>query len=53
MIHVATIPWQDPVLLDPCLTTVDALLRSVPCAVLAFRPTPAIVDIIRADLHRP
>lgn len=50
LIHVATIPWQDPVLLDPCLETVEALLRNIPCAVLAFRPTPEVVDVIRADL---
>ncbi len=53
LIHVATIPWQDPVLLDPCLATVDALLRAIPCAVLSFRPEPAVVDAIRADLRRP
>jgi hypothetical protein len=53
LIHVATIPWQDPALLDPCLATVDALLRALPCAVLSFRPTPAVVDLIRADLRRP
>ncbi len=53
LIHVATIPWQDPVLLDPCLATIEALLGALPCAVLAFRPTPAVVDLIRADLRRP
>ncbi len=51
LIHVATIPWQDPALLDPCLETVESLLRDIPCAVLAFRPTPAVVDLIRADLN--
>lgn len=53
LVHVMTIPWQDPVLLDPCLATVDRLLRNVPCAVLAFRPTSAVVDLIREDLRRP
>jgi hypothetical protein len=53
LVHVMTIPWQDPVLLDPCLATVDMLLRNVPCAVLAFRPTPAVVDLIRKDLCQP
>ncbi len=53
LIHVATLPWQDPALVDPCLATLDALLRAVPCAVLAFRPTPAVVDLIRDDLRRP
>lgn len=53
LIHVATFPWQDPVLLDPYLATVDLLLRVVPCAVLSFRPTPAVVDVIREDLRQP
>ena len=53
LIHVATIPWQDPTLLDPYLSTVDALLRAIPCAVLSFRPTPAVADTIRDDLRRP
>jgi len=51
LIHVTTIPWQDPALFDPCLATVEALLRHVPCAVLAFRPTPAVIDLIREDLQ--
>lgn len=50
LIHVSTIPWQDPALFDPCLETVEALLRSVPCAVLAFRPTSEAVELIRKDL---
>ena len=53
LIHVATIPWQSPALLDPCLQTVEALLRDVPCSVLAFRPTTAVVEVIRADVNRP
>ena len=52
LIQVATIPWHDEAFFDPCLATVDTLLRSVPCAVLAFRPTAAVVDLIRHDLHR-
>lgn len=50
LIHVTTIPWQDAALFDPCLATVEALLRAVPCAVLAFRPTKDVVDLIRRDL---
>lgn len=53
LIHVTTIPWQDPVLLDPYLTTVNRLLQSIPCAVLSFRPTAAVVEVIRADLRCP
>ena len=50
LIHVATIPWQDPAFFDPCLATVEMLLQSVPCAVLAFRPTPEVVRLIRKDV---
>jgi hypothetical protein len=50
LIHVATIPWQDAALFDPCLATVETLLRSVPCAVLSFRPTPEVVELLRKDL---
>lgn len=50
LIHVTIIPWQDPRLFDPCLATVNALLDSVPAAVLSFRPDEAVVDVIRRDL---
>jgi hypothetical protein len=50
LVHVTTIPWQDAALFDPCLKTLETLLRSVPCAALAFRPTPEVVDLIRNDL---
>jgi len=52
LVHVATIPWQDPVLLDPYLATVETLLKVIPCAVLSFRPTSAVADVIRTDLCR-
>lgn len=51
LIHVATIPWHDPALFDPCLETVETLLQSVPCAVLAFRPTADVIDLLREDLR--
>ncbi len=50
LIHVALIPWQDPQLFDPCLSTVEALLASVPAAVLSFKPDEDVVDVIRQDL---
>lgn len=50
LVHVTTIPWQDAALFDPCLKTLETLLQSVPCATLAFRPTPEAVDLIRKDL---
>lgn len=52
LIHVAIIPWQDAGLFDPCLATVDALLASVPTAVLSFRPDESVVGAIRQDLER-
>jgi hypothetical protein len=51
LIHVATIPWHDPLLFDPCLRTVETLLQSVPCAVLTFRPTAAAVNAIRKNME--
>ena len=51
LIHVATIPWQDPRLFDPCLATVEALLQAVPAAVLAFRPMPAAAELLRQELE--
>ena len=52
LLHVATIPWHDPALFDPCLATVEALLAAVPCAVLGFRPDAGAVEAVRADLDR-
>lgn len=51
LIHVTTIPWQQPEFFDPCLQTLEKLLHSVPCAVLGFRPTPDVVGLIRQDLR--
>lgn len=52
LIPVTTIPWQSPDFFDPCLATLDALVGTVPCAVLAFRPTLDVADLIRADLRK-
>ena len=49
-VQVTTIPWHAPELFDPCLKTLDTLLHSVSCAVLSFRPTAEVVDLIRQDL---
>lgn len=51
LIAVTTIPWQAPPLLDPCLETLEALVRTVPCALLAFRPTAGVVKVLRDDLR--
>jgi len=51
LIHVATIPWQEATLFDPCLATVESLLHATPCSVFSFRPTPAAVERIRQDLR--
>lgn len=53
LIPVITVPWQAPALLDPCLTTIDALVRTVPCALFEFRPTSAAVAALRNDLQQP
>ena len=48
---VAMIPWDAPEFFDPALATAEALLQAVPCAILRFRPTPAVADRIRRDLE--
>ena len=53
LIPVTTVPWQAPDLLDPCLATLDALVRTVPCARFAFRPAAAAVVALRDDLRQP
>ena len=51
LMQVVSVPtWHDPTLFDPCLATAEALLESVPAAVLSFRPDEAVVDVIRQDL---
>jgi hypothetical protein len=52
LIQVAPMIWQEPRLMDPCLATLETLLGAVPCATLAFRPTPAAVKLIEDDLSR-
>lgn len=52
LIQVAPMLWQEPSLMDPCLATIETLLASVPCAVLAFRPSAAAVRVIEDDLNR-
>ena len=48
---VAVIPWQVPAFFDPALKTLEALITRVPCAVLRFRPTTAVIDLIRRDME--
>ncbi len=50
LIQFANILWDHPKLFDPCLQTVEALLSSVPTAVLSFKPDESVVDVIRRDL---
>jgi hypothetical protein len=53
LIPVIAIPWQDPVLLDACLQTLDALLSAVPCSVFAFRPESGAARCLRDHLGAP
>lgn len=48
---VAVIPWQVPAFFDPALKTLEALVTSIPCAVLRFRPAASAIDRIRRDLE--
>ncbi len=50
LLQVGMVPWRHPAFFDPMIGTIERLLAAVPCAVLRFRPTPAVVDVIRRDL---
>lgn len=50
LLEVAMVPWMDPAFFDPLLHTLEAVLRSVPHAVLRFRPDADVVDAVRRDL---
>lgn len=50
LLHVMLVPWQNPLLFDPCLDTIEALLGAVPAAVFSFRPDAAAADVVRCDL---
>ena len=47
LIHVSRVPWQHPLLFDPCLKTFESLLAQVPAYDLAFRPDAAVVPLLR------
>jgi hypothetical protein len=51
LIDVAIVPWQTPILFDPCLQTIEALLAAVPTARFAFRPDASAADVLRRSLE--
>ncbi len=50
LLDVAMVPWLDTALFDPVIRTLEALIDSVPHAVLRFRPDVSVVDAVRRDL---
>lgn len=50
LLDVAMVPWIDTAFFDPLIQTLEALLGSVPHAVLRFRPEASVVDTVRRDL---
>lgn len=50
MLDVSMVPWLDAAFFDPVLQTLEAVVRSVPHAVLRFRPDVSVVDAVRRDL---
>lgn len=51
MLDVSMVPWLDTAFFDPVIRTLEALIRTVPHAVLRFRPDVSVVDAIRRDLE--
>lgn len=47
LIHVSRVPWQHPLLFDPCLKTFESLLAQVPVYDLAFRPDASVIPVLR------
>ncbi len=50
LLDVSMVPWLDSAFFDPVIQTLEALIRSVPHAVLRFRPDASVVDAVRRDL---
>jgi hypothetical protein len=47
---VAMVPWLDSAFFDPLIQTMESMIRTVPHAVLRFRPDVTVVDAVRRDL---
>jgi len=50
LLEVAMVPWLDAAFFDPLIQTLEAVLRTVPHAVLRFKPEASVVDAVRRDL---
>ena len=50
LLEVTMVPWMDAAFFDPLIKTMEAVIRSVPHAVLRFRPDITVVDAVRRDL---
>lgn len=50
LLDVSMVPWLDAAFFDPVIKTLEAVIRSVPHAVLRFRPDASVVDAVRRDL---
>ena len=50
LLDVAMVPWVDSAFFDPLIQTMESVIRTVPHAVLRFRPDATVVDAVRRDL---
>jgi len=50
LLDVAMVPWMDAAFFDPLIQTLEAIISTVPHAVLRFRPDVTAVDAVRRDL---
>jgi hypothetical protein len=53
LLQTASLPWHDAEYLEAALAACDGLIRSVPCAVLTFRPETGAVEAVERLLARP
>ena len=50
LLDVALVPWLDTAFFDPLIQTLEAIIRTIPHAVLRFRPDETVVETVRRDL---
>jgi hypothetical protein len=58
LLRTASVPWYDPGYLGDALDACGTLVRSVPCAVLTFRPEVGAIEAVErflsnVDCHHP
>jgi hypothetical protein len=53
LLQTASLPWYDAEYLETSLAACDRLVRTIPCAVLSFRPDIGAIEVVERLLGRP